>query len=1269
MKKTGRTTLGLDLGIASIGWCLFQDDEEGNHLRIIDLGSFVFNQIEDQKTGQTENVARRGKRSMRRQRRRKARRLAFGKALFKRELGVDLDAYFGSEEKGRPSPMDLKIKGLSEELSATELSVALYHYLKYRGFKSNRKNEKKNKEDGKMLAAMKSVEEDLGGRHITQYLLSKVPQSGDPAKIGFRYHNAEGEFNLTVNRDWYLAEINALLDKQIEFGVINEAFKEAFLNIYTRQRDFSDGPADGPYKHDIGNLLGKCIYDGKERLPKDSYKARKFVFLSALAHFTYDGYDENGEFKRRLHLTADQIDKVFKKRFGPSKVTYKHVVDAAGITYTKIKGCELGRKKYNSEFKKFCSEKNVEDGNLTSALQDEFDERVRELALASVFFKGSEFLAEISKLCKAYEKQGRKHEAAFLSKPDALDALAYVSIRAKTDKKIDEICQKEPDGDSPLSKFSLDERAFLAETLKGMSAEATKTIDLSEGIVDKVIPYLETGVVYTEALYKSGVLKEGGRTSLSIRKDKDFIPSIEIALQEMQETLRNPVVKHTLVQLRRLLNSIISAYGKPDEVYIETGRELKKNFKDRKKIHNSQIEGRDDAIEARFEIFAKFPTVFPSIESIKHDDVLRYRLYKEQHGFSPYTNASIKETEIFSNNDRYEIDHIIPFSRSFDDSYNNKVLVETAQNRAKGNRLPYEYLGSLDTIDRFLSDHPIYNRKKRDNLRRKTFIREEDSTFLSRDASDNSYISKLARKLVETYVLPEGKFCHPVSGAMTEKVRSLWHLGGLKHSYVPGSSYTTKYRVRSIDDYIYEKMEVAYDDGHQPYIAFTLSVGGKNQVFKIEKNKKQGSKELTAKAKDENDLIDKFIQNIDYLNAKFGVGVKLTEIAAKSHVAGGNPHDALDSPEYQTFVINRLYQQVYRGIDEKDRDNHLHHAVDAAVIASCTPAVIKRITDYFEKKEVAEQSLGERVPPPYPDFWQELVLRVYERDINVILDKITDLEFYRNHPDASEGIHVLYPARLPSKDVKGAISKETIFGTNKNGQVTKTISVKEIKESDIDKISDVDGGSKGLKESIRLWLREGKPTEYPILKTKGTPIKKVRIIEADKADSKLKFADRDARLADQSDVIRVRIYKKKDGSDDFLYFVPVYYFHIWRESENAKRKAKGQEPFSDVKYEIMWAIGHSEKLSDSELNARFDLLLEFNRYSLVELTMRNGRNGMAYTGGLTNGTFEIYSILGDNFDMTHDGFIGSSDVERIRPGVNTIASVKLKNISPLGKIS
>lgn len=235
--------LGLDLGISSVGWCLFEANaepvsdnqgevkvfvsEEGEEkvkyhytpTRIIDLGSFVFSQLEDGKSGKRENVKRREKRGMRRQRRRKARRLEALRNLFLEELKIDffkdvIDKKIAADK----TPFEIKRKGLYEKLTKEELTIALYHYMKWRGFKSNRKSsDKKDKESKKALGAINETKGKLNERYFTEYLLDEF-EAKKEAGNNNRIHNEEGGgenkiiYNLAADREMYLAEINKFLD-------------------------------------------------------------------------------------------------------------------------------------------------------------------------------------------------------------------------------------------------------------------------------------------------------------------------------------------------------------------------------------------------------------------------------------------------------------------------------------------------------------------------------------------------------------------------------------------------------------------------------------------------------------------------------------------------------------------------------------------------------------------------------------------------------------------------------------------------------------------------------------------------------------------------------------------------------------------------------------------------------------------------------------------------------------------------------------------------
>ena len=75
-------------------------------------------------------------------------------------------------------------------------------------------------------------------------------------------------------------------------------------------------------------------------------------------------------------------------------------------------------------------------------------------------------------------------------------------------------------------------------------------------------------------------------------------------------------------------------------------------------------------------------------------DIVKFKLYQEQDGVCLYSGKNLDPSRLFEPG-YADVDHIVPYSRCFDDSYQNKVLVLASENRQKGNRLPYEYLGTM----------------------------------------------------------------------------------------------------------------------------------------------------------------------------------------------------------------------------------------------------------------------------------------------------------------------------------------------------------------------------------------------------------------------------------------------------------------------------------------------------------------------------------------------------------------------------------------------
>lgn len=1284
-------TLGLDLGIASVGWCLYESKEipQGANKdgvvsfayipeRIIDLGSFVFDEIENKKDGTTENQTRREKRLMRRQRRRKVRRLSDLRDLFSKQFGADFLKDVIGKKAVQASPFEIKVKGLKEKLSPEELMVALYHYMKWRGFKSNRKAADAatdDKSEKKMLSGISALRKELSDlsasgtkTYVTQYLLDDFHKRINTSDNTL--HNSDAAYHLTVDRDTYLEEINALLDKQIELGVVDSEFKEKFLAIYLRQRSYSLGPdKHSPYAIDPEENLGTCQFDGKKRAPKDSMTAKRFVVLSKLVNLQYRVLSSGSS--EYLSLTPDQIKKLEPVCLTNNDVKYSKLLKEIGLDAkdTQIKGLSLSRKEWANGLKKFKQGKNIPQGDdIPSDLKDEFAESLRKALFQKSFFsiKGS----MIEKVNSSLDVSKLTDEdKSFVKTDDFYDELSEVLIRYKDDVQIkDALSKAEP------KQFSDD----LIGLILSINIDAKSPINLSLDICKKLIPLLREGLTYDKAMAEVGYAHVGSNSRSPISNEAiPHIPPINEALKEMGVALLNPVVKHTLVQMRKIVNAVNDKYGRVDDYVVELSRELRKSFDERNQIRFEQMDSQRENLELKNELIEQFPDKFRSYYNVNKDAILRLKLYKEQGGISPYTGKPIHYRDMFDQ--EYQIDHIMPYSRSFDDSFNNKVLVEAKANQEKGNRLPYEVGGELfKSITAFLSSRKYYNGKKRDNLLRK----EIPEDFHNRDFTDSAYIATLAKRIITYFMLPPERQCRSTSGGVTSALRKAWGLSGKTHTYYKFStsefvSYENNaYQAKFLTDYRFKSIEIGKS------IVFTLSnptyESGYEKTFEIKApaKPKKKSKEDESDEQDTNkmSIAIKYFQNHSsvVLNRFLQcVGMPMRNMQESFT---GERIDAINGSESELrdnamTIFAALQVMVQQDIDEKNRSNDLHHALDAAIIGAVNPSLIKRISE--ANRDGANGKI--QYPLPYPDFKSEVLARVYERDGDKLLKILNGLSIYRDHPLTKYDVHVLIPVRQPKHDKSGPLSKETIMGADmERGLLTKKASVFDVlkilrKEKTIEErtkeayslIVDASGGNKAVTESILDWCEkidkgEAEETQYPVLPQKGTFIKKVRIYDA-AIKTAVKLSSENNSYAARSDVIRVDVYKKKNGNDA-LYFVPIFRYQLCSNSE-------------DQLYTIFWKQGSdgSDVLSKRSLNENYILIASLPRYSLIEIELRDGHRFLSYSGGGSSGFFEIYSIIGDSTDVSI--LSGRKMTERWLITVSTIKTIKVRSVSVLGKAS
>ena len=287
----------------------------------------------------------------------------------------------------------------------------------------------------------------------------------------------------------------------------------------------------------------------------------------------------------------------------------------------------------------------------------------------------------------------------------------------------------------------------------------SKFINLSLQALYEIVPEMMKGLTYDKACAAARCDFQN-KTVGGVNVDDGCI-------SEIVEWTRVPVVNRTVSQFRKVYNALVRKYGVPDQVNLEVGRELKNNFDERKKIERIQAENRDknDRARAEYEALVERKATFK--------EVIKYKLYYDQGGKCMYSGETID----LNNLDNYEIDHILPYSRSLDNSYMNKVLVKSTENQQKGNKTPYEYLGNTAKWDEFVgrvyATKTTLGTRKVYNLLNKDFSGTEED-FRDRNANDNAYVARYVRQVLNT-AFPELRV-DVRSGSLTHYLRGQWGL-------------------------------------------------------------------------------------------------------------------------------------------------------------------------------------------------------------------------------------------------------------------------------------------------------------------------------------------------------------------------------------------------------------------------------------------------------------------------------------------------------------
>lgn len=754
-ENLGALTFGLDIGIASVGWAVLGEN------RIINLGARCFDKAETAKEGESLNLARRSARLLRRRLRHRAWRLTKLSRLFKCEGLIShasaLKIPFAH------SLWQLRVEALDRRLNSEEWARVIYHLCKHRGFHwISRAEAKPIKGDSKSeggrvkqgLADTEKLKKAKNYRTAAEMVLAEFPEA---------QRNKQGDYSKALSRVLLNDEFVLLFQRQLELGNPHSSaeFQEKILGTGDKKSGlfWEQNPALAGNK--LLEMLGRCTFEktggddgkGEYRAPKASFTAERHVWLTRLNNLriVVDG-------------TTRSLTETERREALP--MPYKQAGD---LTYKQLRTA-LTKAGYLPDSFKFAGLPYP-----TGLKADEKAKDPESTALVKIP-AWQELRKTLEKKELASEWQQMSTDA-LEGRPQLLDQIAWVLSVYKDDAEVE----------TELRKLSLPNVERMVDAL--LDIRFDKFSNLSLKALRQIVPFMEHGQRYDEAV--ANIPEYGHHSQLHTvgAGEHKYLPPFyskrdkngRMVFNEEMDIPRNPVVLRALNQARKVVNALIKKYGSPHEVHIEMARDLSRPLKERLEIKKEQ-EGYRERNEKNK---ADFASTFNIVGSVKGKEFEKYQLYREQQGKCAYSIEPMDINRLFELG-YVEIDHALPYSRCFDDSKNNRVLVLAKENRDKGNRTPYEYLGGKENNERwrqfvaFVEGNKTYLLAKRSRLLRKDFGGKEAEEFRERNLNDTRYICKFFKNYVEQYLQlhtdSNAKRCVVLSGQMTSFLRARWGL-------------------------------------------------------------------------------------------------------------------------------------------------------------------------------------------------------------------------------------------------------------------------------------------------------------------------------------------------------------------------------------------------------------------------------------------------------------------------------------------------------------
>ena len=321
------------------------------------------------------------------------------------------------------------------------------------------------------------------------------------------------------------------------------------------------------------------------------------------------------------------------------------------------------------------------------------------------------------------------------------------------------------------TQFAIDDEAVV-EALCQIDFVKAGYGNKSSRAMRKILPYMMEGMQYYDAKLAAGY------DDTPLTKAQNEARELAEKLMPIQKgELRQPVVEKILNQLVNLVNALMEEHGRFDEIRVELARELKQSREEREKKTKDigALQRLNEFVSKRInDEYGLTPT---------RSRIQKYKMWDESEHICMYCGATVNVHE-FLLGSGVEVEHIIPRSVLFDDSFSNKVCACRKCNQDKGNRTAYDFMesrgeGALKAYVERIND--LVERKKISNAKRnKLLMKGKDipTDFIDRQLRESQYIAKKAKEMLQAVC----RNVYATSGSITDFIRHLWGWDEVLHT-------------------------------------------------------------------------------------------------------------------------------------------------------------------------------------------------------------------------------------------------------------------------------------------------------------------------------------------------------------------------------------------------------------------------------------------------------------------------------------------------------